>query len=113
MAINSRQKGKRIEREIATLFRPIFPDIQRNAAEQARDGGVDLLNTGCFDFEVKGGKQCNIAKVSKWLDQVQAEGSKENYKVVAVKPDRQDPYVIIPMSDFLELLEKMQAEGVI
>ena len=108
--VNSRQKGKRIERKAAALLRPIFPDIQRNAAEQARDGGVDLLHTGCFDFEVKGGKQCKITKVRKWLNQVQEEGVPENYKIVTVFPEREEPWVTLPLSDFMELLEKMQVE---
>ena len=39
------------------------------------------------------------------IDQtVQEKGSKK-YAVSLVKPDREDPYAIIPLDDFLELIE--------
>ena len=43
---NNRSKGKRGERWFVNNgLREIFPDIKRNQAEQADDGGVDLVNT--------------------------------------------------------------------
>lgn len=111
--INSRQKGKRGERWFATRLRPIFPDIRRNAGTQAQSGGVDLENTGIFNFEVKFGKAYYIKSVKKMIDQVKAEGKKENYNTVLVKPERDDAYVLIPFDDFLEILQSMKAEGII
>lgn len=113
MPVNSRQKGKRIERYFSTALKAIFPEIRRNAGVQSQSGGVDLENTGCFDIEVKGGKQCNISKVKGWIDQIEREGKKDNYKLVLVKPDREKEYVILPFVDFLEILSSMKREGII
>ena len=110
---NNRQKGKRIERWFATELRRIFPKIRRNAGIQAQSGGVDLEETGVFDFEVKGGKAYNNKMIRKFIDQVQSEGKGTNYKVVLVKPDREEPYAIIPFEDFFEILYAMKAEGII
>jgi hypothetical protein len=104
--INSRQKGKRIERYFANLLKDLFPDIRRNAGTQAQSGGVDLENTPGFNFEVKGGKQTNIKKVLGWLEQVKGEGNPEYKDVILVKPDRLEPYVVMPFTVFIELIDE-------
>lgn len=109
--INSRQKGKRIEREFAKLLRDLFPDIRRNAGVQSQSGGVDLENTGCFNFEVKGGKL--PTKNEQMLDQANSEGSEENYSVVLARRDNCKPYVMMRFDDFKQLLDLMRAEGII
>lgn len=110
---NQRQAGKRWERWFANKLKLVFPDIRRNAGEQAQQGGVDLLGTGCFDFEIKGGKAYRSKMVRGLLDQVENEGTKHNYKVVMVKPLREEPYVLMPFTDFMEVLYAMKAEGII
>lgn len=113
MPVNSRQKGKRIERFFATKLKIVFPEIRRNAGIQSQSGGVDLEETGCFNFEVKGGKRCNIKKIRGWLDQIESEGRKENFDVVLVKPDREKEYAIMPFDDFLEILQTLKKEEII
>ena len=102
---NNREKGKRYERKLATLLRPIFPLVARNSEHQAIDGGVDLVNTGLFDFEVKGGKQYKSKMMRDIIDQVTGEGKKGNYKVAVIFPDREDPYAVIPLEDFIKLIK--------
>jgi len=109
----SRSKGKRFENEIANELKEIFPDCHRDWVSQSAQGGVDLANTGCFDIEVKGGKQANIAKIRKWLDQVEEEGKEENFKVVVARPLREDKYVVIPFEDFKEILSILKSEKII
>jgi hypothetical protein len=111
--INSRQKGKRGERYFATELKAVFPNIRRNAGTQSQSGGVDLENTEPFNFEVKCGKDCQITKVRKWLDQVEGEGKSFYYNVVLVKPDREEPFVVMPFDDFEALLEILTAEGIL
>lgn len=109
---NQRQKGKVGERWFATLLRAVFPNVQRNAGTQAREGGNDLINTNPFNFEVKYGKAYSSKMVRGWLDQVRKEGDKANWDAVLVKPDREKPYVVIPFEDFMEILENMHAEEI-
>jgi hypothetical protein len=111
---NNRSKGKVFERWFVNNgLRNIFPDIRRNAGTQAQAGGVDLENTGIFDFEVKAGKAYKSKMVRGFIDQVQQEGKKENWKCVLVKPDREEAYGIVPYKDLLEILNIMKSEGIL
>lgn len=80
---------------------------------QSRSGGVDLENTEPFDIEVKYGKAYVSKMIRSLIDQVEAEGRPENYKMVVVKPDREKAYVIIPLEDVIEFLAICKVEGVI
>jgi len=113
MRINSREKGKRGERYFKQRLINIFPNIRRNANEQSQMGGVDLLECEPFDFEVKIGEICKSRKIRLWIDQVESEGNPSNFKTVLVKPDDEKPYAIIPLDDFLNILELMKNEGII
>lgn len=110
---NNRSKGKRIERYFATALRPIFPDVRRNAGEQAQSGGRDLENTGILSIEVKGGKQYKSKMIRMVLDQAQQEAGKGMWAVALIKPDREDAYAMMPFDDFLEMLEAMKKEGIL
>lgn len=104
---NSRQKGKRIERYFKNKLKKYFPFVERNANGQSQSGGVDLLYTGKFDFEIKGGKQAKIKKIRSWLDQVENEGrpKEDFFKIVLVHPDREEDFVIMTYQDFEVLLK--------
>lgn len=110
--MTNRAKGKRGERAFVTLLRPIFPDIRRNAGEQAQAGGRDLENTPGFAFEVKMGKAYKSKMIRNVIDQAMSEAGND-WAVALVAPDREDKYAIIPMDDFLGILEVMKAEGII
>jgi len=118
---NSRSKGKRNELFFVHKLKEIFPEVHRNWHEQTAKGGVDLTNTDCFDFECKSGRQATLKTIKKWLDQLEEEGSDENYNVVLAKPDKRrgsgddkfEPYVVLPFEDFRELLSVLKVEGII
>lgn len=104
MTYSNRDKGKVIERYFATELRPYFPNIQRNAGTQAREGGCDLINTPFFSFEVKGGKAYVSKMVRDCLDQVKREARPNTLRSVLFKPDREEPYVAMPFEDFKKLV---------
>ena len=101
---NNRNKGKVGERWFATKLRPFFPDIKRNQAEQADEGGRDLVNTPGFNFEVKYGKAYVSKMIRNIIDQTESEGKKGNTPVALIKPHKEKPYVVIPFDAFLKLL---------
>ena len=111
--INSRQKGKRGERYFVNFMKKIWPIARRNAGVQSQSGGVDIENTGCFNFEVKCGKENTLKKVRSWITQIKEEGQKANYGCVLVKPEREEPYVVLPFDDFFAILQTMKAEGIL
>lgn len=110
---NNRQKGKRIERQFCAAVRHIFPNIRRNANGQSQMGGVDVLETDPFDFEIKGGHAYKSRMIRDIIDQVENEGNPNNFKAAYVHPDHEDPYFIVPADDFIELLELCKNEGII
>ena len=102
--MNNRQKGKRGERYFARLLKEFFPEVRRNAGEQAQQGGIDLLGTEPFDFEIKFGKAYKSKMNRDFIDQISGEGKKGNFHVVLVKPDHEEPYILMPFIHFLVLL---------
>lgn len=112
--INSRQKGKRIERYFKNQLKDIFPDIERNANEQSRDGGNDLQNTSIFSFECKGGKKWKLKAVKELIEQMSKQREdKYHYPVALVKPDRDEAYCVIPFKDFKSLLLELSSNDII
>jgi len=111
--MSNRSKGKTYELEMVHQLQEIFPDCHRNWLVQSAMGGTDIANSGCFNIEIKGGKQCNVKKVRGWLEQVEAEGKKENFNVVVARPIREDAYVIMPFKDFKAILNILKKEGII
>jgi hypothetical protein len=107
--MNSRNKGKTYELEVANELKEFFPDAHRNWVGQAAQGGVDLAQTGDWGIEVKGGKQANIVKTRKWLDQVEEE-SEHKYKIVIARPLREEKYVLMNFSTFKKILKNLEGK---
>lgn len=102
---NSRQKGKRIERDIVHLLKDLFPLVSRNANEQSQMGGVDLKGTQPFAIEVKGGKMADIVKIRQWLDQASSQITKEYpLPIVIARPNRKKMYAVVDIDVIMELL---------
>ncbi len=108
--MSSRSKGKHWERYFVNKLKAVFPDCQRNWNGQTDHGGKDLLNTGSFCCEVKGGKSYKYTGIRNILDQCHTEARPDEWEVSLVKPSHEDPYVLIPFDDFMEILRFMQAE---
>lgn len=102
--MSSRSKGKRYERDVIEALKKVFPNCHRNWLEQSAQGGVDINDTPRFAFEVKGGKQANIAKIRKWLNQLEDEVVNDDFKVLLARPIRENWYALMPFDDFLKLL---------
>lgn len=88
------------------LLKPILPNLRRNANEQSQRGGVDIIDDDypTIDFEVKGGKSYASKMIRDVLNQVETEGTKGNLKIACMKPDREDPYYMMPHDTLFKLL---------
>lgn len=87
--------------------------MQRNYNAQSANGGRDLLNTGPFAVECKGGKSYKYAGIRKILDQCHDQAAPEELELSLVKPTYEDPYILMPFADFLELLERMKEQDLL
>lgn len=110
---NNRQKGKRIERWWATELREFWPNIRRNAGTQAQSGGRDLEETPGWSWEIKGGLMYKSKMIRDVIDQAKMEAGGKDLTAIGMKPDREDPYVIIPLNDFREVLRRLASANLL
>lgn len=101
---NSNRKGKRLERELASLLRNEgFGSARRG---QQRRGGPDSPDVLCEDlprihWESKGGKQLRLKD---FMEQAADEAPEGSVPVVAWREDRQPWRVILNLEDFCAIL---------
>lgn len=97
MPINSREKGKRGEREFAKAMQEAGYDCRRNLLEQCRGGGHDILGLTGWAPEIK---RHETLEVSKWwsqtLDQAKKAGAKP---VLAYRQNRKPWRIVILLSE--------------
>lgn len=100
-----RRKGHQFERDVALLFRTIFPEAKRHLETRRSDvTGVDLDHTGIFRIQCKRGK--NYAPLSK-IFEVQIDPMEGGVPVLVTKGDELEPLAALPLSDFLTILRKL------
>lgn len=96
MTSKNKQKGNRFEREIVNIAKSLGLEAQRAYASDGRSLGcsekVDVLLAN-KKLQLKARKT-----LPKWL-------SLEDVDAVIIKADRQDPLVLIPLAEYLELLK--------
>lgn len=101
MGALSRNKGVLFERWVVKALQQVLPNARRGI--QYRDGGKeasDVIGTP-FHLECKHGKQPSPRAAL-----AQAKADAENGKLIAcvIKDDRRDPFVVMPFSDWIELV---------
>ena len=104
--MTNRDKGKRVERWWATELREFWPNIRRNAGIQSQSGGRDLEETGNFAWEIKGGKMYVSKMIRNIINQAKSESGEGQLTIAGVKPEREDPYIIMPFEDFKIMLRE-------
>ena len=92
MALNSRSKGKRGERELFDLL-----GFGERNLDQTRSGGADGVDTAPFSIEVK--RQEKV-RLSAWWTQTerQAEAGEDSIPVLAWRRNRQDWNFLVGMT---------------
>lgn len=98
MGLFSRMKGKRGERAIAELLRPVFgADVRRGWQSRSGKDACDVEGTPYF-IEVKVGKCPNPRAALKQA----VEATDGRMPVVIVKDDRCEPFVVLRLKDWLD-----------
>ena len=108
MAKLSVDKGKRWERQVASLISEAMPGAHIRRGNQNRDGS-DSPDVICpwLWVECKSGKRPNPrAALAQAIEASSRRGSKA-IPTVFLKDDRKDPIVILQMDDFLRMLKKL------
>lgn len=100
----SRRKGHSFEREIAVRLRVVFPHARRQLEYHEDDAkGVDLQNTG--DYKIQCKKYAKYAPITA-IEEVQCDRMLGEIPVLITAGDALEPMVVLPLDDFLRLIEK-------
>lgn len=106
MPINSKQKGARFEREIASLLREHGYEDSRRTAQYCGNTGdaSDVLGLKGIHIECK---HCEQFRIYDWMAQAirDSKGS-ENKPCVFFKKNRADILVTMRFEDFIDLYKK-------
>ena len=96
----SRAKGAAFEREVAIIFRNVFPDARRRLENHKDDAnGVDLMNTGRFKIQCK--KLKDWAPVGRIKEITLEEG---DIPVLITAGDNKPAMAVLPLEDFMDLV---------
>jgi len=109
--IDSRNKGKRFELQIAKMWMKAFGGrVERSsyASKKLDDMGVDLTNTEPFNV------QCKAHERSIDLHTIlQNMPNDTNYNIVIHKRNHQASIVAMSMDDFMELVQMLKTNHIL
>lgn len=100
---HSKGKGRRGEQRVATMYRSIYGDRVRRGNQGRRgDDEADVEGTPWF-IECKTGKIVSVRAALR-----QAEEARDSRPaIVHVKIDREDGYVAMPESDWMDIVKRL------
>ena len=105
MGKKSLEKGKRWEREVATLFAKAMPGTKvKRGFQRIIDFDESDVVTPWFWVECKVGKLTNPRA---GLQQAKDENNTKKVPICCCKDDRKEPFVILELSDFLRMVNKL------
>lgn len=108
MTINSREKGKRWEREVANRMRLIFGKDRVRRGRQAEGAAEpDIVTPTTLWLECKHGKLVGLRKA---LEQAERDSAQAYdgawWRVVVAKDNGKRPIVVMPLDDFEDLISE-------
>ena len=107
MAINSRAKGCRGERELANLLREYGYDARRGVQYCGANGDADVTGLPGIHIEVKRTERLNIEKA---MAQSSRDARDGEMPVVMHRKDRHPWLVTMAMGDFMEMYSKVNKD---
>ncbi len=106
--INSKQKGARFERQLASLFREHGYDARRTAQYCGNTGDAsDVIGLPGIHIEAKHQERMQLYD---WMDQAKRDSKgTENMPVVFHKKNNAEILVTMRFDDFMEMYKEFQA----
>lgn len=101
MAVNSREKGARFERQLAKLIREYGYEAERGCQHAGGKDSPDVKTSmKGIHIEAK-----NVEHLNMWnaLEQSKRDAGEEEIPVVMFKRNRSGVYVALPFSEFMEM----------
>lgn len=106
MPINSREKGKRFERKLASLFRDYGYDCRRGQQYCGANGDADVIGLPFIHVEAKAVERMQLYD---WMDQAKRDSKGSgNFPVVFHKKNNAEILVTMRFEDFMEMYKKYE-----
>ena len=106
MAINSKQKGARFERLLASRLRDYGYECRRGQQYCGSNGDADVVGLPYIHIEAKAVERMELYK---WMDQAKTDAKPGEYPVVFHKKNNADILVTMTFSDWMEMYKEFEA----
>lgn len=100
MAINSKQKGAKGERELAHKLKEYGYDGKRSVQYNGKDGQADVLGLPHIHIECKRVERLNIYDA---IDQAKRDAKNGDKPTVFHRKNRREWLVTMPLDEFMEI----------
>ena len=104
MAINSKDKGAKFEREVAAMLKGHGFNARRGQQYSGANGDADVVGLPGIHIEAK---HCEKLKPYDWMEQAKHDAKTEEIPIVVFKKNRHEVLVQMRFEDFM----KMYKEG--
>lgn len=109
MAINSKQKGARFERQLASIFRDYGYTGSRRTAQYCGNSGeaADVIGLPGIHVEAKHQEKMELYK---WMEQAQRDAAGgNNLPAVFHKKNNHEILVTMPLDEWMQLYKEWEA----
>lgn len=106
MAINSKQKGARFERLLASKFREYGYEARRGQQYCGANGDADVVGLPYIHIEAKHQERMSLYD---WMDQAKRDARIGEYPVVFHKKNNADILVTMTFKDWMEMYKEFEA----
>ena len=105
-------KGRRLQNQVRDLLRKAFSFLHGDdiKSQTMGMGGEDIILSPAARKVIKYSFECkNVEKINIWSAINQAESNCEDrVPVVVMKKNRRNPYAVLPLDEFIRLIEKYE-----
>ena len=106
MAVNSKQKGARFERLLASKFREYGYEARRGQQYCGANGDADVVGLPYIHIEAKHQERMSLYD---WMDQAKRDARIGEYPVVFHKKNNADILVTMTFKDWMEMYKEFEA----
>lgn len=107
--MNSKQKGKRGELEVAHILKENgFENARRTAQYCGNTGDAsDVVGLDGFHIEIK---RCETIKIMDWIRQAERDHKAEEIPLVVFRKSHDDWYAVLKFTSLLELIKTEKSD---
>ena len=107
--MNSKQKGKRGELEVARILKEHGYNARRTAQYCGNTGdAADVIGLNGFHIEVK---RCETTKIWDWIHQAERDCKAEETPLVVFRKSHEDWKVALSFETFLRIIKQLDGEA--